>query len=294
MPAGTKEIRSRLTSVRNTKKITYAMKLVSAAKLRKAQEAVTKSRAYTNALNGLLQEIAREGMGADFAHPLMQSKSAVKTVTLLVIGGSRGLCGGYNTNVHRAIETFIKEKAANNISVNIVAVGKKPAEYLRRLNKSLLNSFEGLSEDAVVWPIDSISQPLEEAFVDGSTDEVHLLFTRFKSALSQTITCERILPMTGDVVSAETTSAAGGTTIFEPSAKEVFSALIPRILRNKIRQACLDAKASEQGARMTAMDAATKNAGELISKYTLMYNKLRQSGITGELLDIIGGAEAIK
>lgn len=291
MPAGTKEIRLRLASVRNTKKITYAMKLVSAAKLRKAQEAVTKSREYTEALNGLLRELEAEG-ASDFSHPLMETKAEVKKVTLLVVGGSRGLCGGYNTNVHRAIESFIKEKTAKGLSVDLIAVGKKPAEYLRRVSKKYAASFEELSEDASTWSIDAISKPAEDAFTAGLTDEVYVVYTRFKSAISQTVTCERVLPMStqGD----RETQSAGGSTIFEPSVAEVFSALVPRIFRAKLRQACLDAKASEHGARMTAMDAATKNAGELISKYSLMYNKLRQSGITGELLDIIGGAEAIK
>lgn len=291
MPAGTKEIRLRLASVRNTKKITYAMKLVSAAKLRKAQEAVTKSREYTEALNGLVRELEAAG-ASDFSHPLMEAKAEVKKVMLLVVGGSRGLCGGYNTNVYRAMESFVKEKTANGLAVEIVSIGKKPAEYLRRVNKKYSASFEELSEDASSWPIDSLSKPAEESFTEDLADEVYVIYTRFKSAISQTVVCDKILPMStkrdGEA------HAPNGSTIFEPSVAEVFSALVPRILRAKVRQACLDAKASEHGARMTAMDAATKNAGELISKYSLMYNKLRQSGITGELLDIIGGAEAIK
>ena len=296
MPAGTKEIRRRLHSVKNTKKITYAMKLVSAAKLRRAQESVTRSREYTNAIQILLAELLSQIDATQTTHPLMEAHHDVKKVRLLIAGGSRGLCGGYNTNVNKRIEAAYQEIRTKHPGAEIDAVilGKKPAEYFRRTQKNYSKSYEALSEDANVWPIDEVCREIETNFVRGEVDEVYLLFTHFKSAMSMTVRFDKLLPMDASTLSAtHTGSVQSGVTLFEPSVREVFSAVIPRILRSRVRQACLDAKASEQASRMTAMDAATKNAGELIKKLELKYNKLRQSGITSELLDIIGGAEAL-
>ena len=299
MPAGTKELRRRLISVRNTRKITYAMKLVSAAKLRKAQDAVVQSRQYTNAINALLRELIAQTGTSDFSHPLMERHHEVKTIRLLVAGGGRGLCGAYNTNVNKQIDAAFRDlKAANpSAAIEVVVLGKKPAEYLRRSGKPTLTTYENLSEDANQWPVDEVCRSLENDYISGAVDEVYMIYTHFKSAMSMTARCDRILPMDKDSITADTGGAAGsvpeGVTLFEPSVSDVFSAVIPRILRSRVRQSCLDAKASEQASRMTAMDAATKNAGDLIKKLQLAYNKLRQSGITAELLDIIGGAEAI-
>lgn len=296
--AGLKEIKRRLKSVNNTKKITYAMKLVSAAKLRKAQEAVVKSRAYTEELGKLMTSLAAEQAGSDFEHPLMQKRESVKNIRLVVIGGGRGLCGGYNSNVNKKAEAFMREKGAS-ANVEAVIVGKKPAEFFRRIKRTYLESFEKLPEDANVWPIDEICQQLEVDFVSGKFDEAYIIYTKFKSALSINVMCDKILPMSAEVPAGGKAAAVAehaapsGVTLFEPSAQAVFAAILPRVLRTRVRQAALDSKASEHGSRMTAMDAATKNASELSGQLRLKRNKLRQSGITAELLDIIGGAEAI-
>ncbi|MBN8548547.1 MAG: ATP synthase F1 subunit gamma [Deltaproteobacteria bacterium] len=294
--AGLKEIDRRRKSVRNTKKITYAMKLVSAAKLRKAQEAVTRSRQYTDAINGLLAQILQETGDGGFSHPLMQAHNEVKTIGFLVVGGGRGLCGGYNTNLNKKVDAFIKEKTASGATASISYIlGKKPAEHYRRVKREYVKSYEKLGEDANTWPVDEVCQELEQQFLDGKIDELYVIYTKFKSALSMTPTADKLLPMDPSSLPAVSSTGAqgSGTTIFEPSAGEVFSALIPRIMRSKVRQAALDAKASEQGSRMTAMENATKNATEIIYTLDLKYNKLRQSRITAELLDIIGGAEAL-
>ena len=294
--AGLKEIRIRLKSVRNTKKITYAMKLVSAAKLKKAQDAVTKAREYTNALNKLLNELSNEQGLGDAQHRLMEVRSAVKHIRLVVIGGSRGLCGGYNTNVQKKIEEFVAEKSRTNPAAQIssVLVGKRPADYYRRKRREYLKSFEDLQEDPNRWPLAQICQDLEQDFLAGEVDEVYVLSTKFRSAISVTPQVEKLLPMTADTGSNQKNTEASGTTLFEPSAAEVFSAIIPRIMRAKVRQAALDAKASEHGSRMTAMDSATRNANDLIDSLQLKHNKVRQAGITAQLLDIVGGAEALK
>ena len=293
--AGLKEIKRRVKSVKNTKKITYAMKLVSAAKLRKAQEAVTRSRDYTNALSKLLQDLGGEQGLGDARHPLMDVRAEVKNIRILVIGGSRGLCGGYNSNVQKKIEelTAQQRKAHPAAKISSVLMGKRPADYYRRKKYEIFKSYEDLVDDPNRWPLEEVCRGLEQAFIAGEVDEVYVISTRFKSAISVFPTAERILPMASNVaeVSKPASGEVTGTTLFEPSAAEVFSAIIPRIMRAKVRQAALDAKASEHGSRMTAMDSATTNATDLIHSLTLKQNKLRQSGITAELLDIIGGSE---
>jgi F-type H+-transporting ATPase subunit gamma len=305
--AGLKEIKRRLRSVKNTQKITYAMKLVSAAKLRKAQEAVTKSREYTTELGSLLSQLLQETAGSNLSHPLMEVRPEVKNVAVLVVGGQRGLCGGYNSNVNKKVEVALKQFGSLNSSV---VLGKKPAEYYRRKGLAYTKAFEELPENANAWPIADIAGDLEAGFRSGAFDEVWVIYTKFKSAISQTVQLEKLLPLDANltaltasgvkgaapiagapsIASAETT----GVTKFEPSATEVFSALLPRIVSAKIRQYCLDAKASETAARMTSMDAATKNAKQLSRKLELQHNKIRQARITSELLDILGGAEAVK
>jgi len=291
--AGLKELKIRLQSVRNTKKITYAMKLVSAAKLKKAQDAVTRARAYTSALSEILAEVLSAG-GSEFSHPLLEPREAIRAVRLLVIGGSRGLCGGYNTNVNKKIESAYAELKRKYPGVEIQAqlLGRKPAEHFRRLGRPYQSSMEQLPEDVYLWPIDELCLSLERDYREAKFDECYIIFTRFKSALSVTPQFEKLLPLDPDI-GGRGGAEINGAGLFEPSPQTVFASIIPRMLRTKIRQACLDAKASEQGSRMTAMDSATKNASDLIYRLQLTYNQLRQESITGELLDIIGGAEAL-
>ena len=294
--AGLKEIKKRLTSVQNTKKITYAMKLVSAAKLRKAQEAVTRSREYTNALTGCLASLIAE-CGDSFEHPLMETRP-VKRVRIIVAGGSRGLCGGYNGNLNKRVELLIKEKSREypGAELEAVLVGRKPAEHFRRVRRPYLVSYEELPENANLWPIEEICAAAEKDFIAKNIDEVILVSTRFKSAISMTVTAEKLLPLDKSVLEGKGSIAAEtskGVTHFEPSAEKLWGAILPRIMRSRVRQAFLDARASEHGSRMTAMDSATKNSGDIISNLQLTYNKLRQGRITSELLDIIGGAEAL-
>ncbi|MFN4896269.1 MAG: ATP synthase F1 subunit gamma [Pseudomonadota bacterium] len=294
--AGLKEIRRRLKSVNNTKKITSAMKLVSAAKLRKTQEAVLRSRAYTDSLKGVLAQL--QG-GSEFTHPLLEPRQTVRKVRILVLGASRGLCGAFNTNINRRIESLYRELTTKypGCEVSSVLLGKKPAEYFRRIGRQYLEAVENIADDPNAWPIQDICQKLEIDFIKGEFDELHVVYTRFRSAISQTAVAERLLPLDREAVagsSADVGAAATGITLFEPNPQRVFDAVVPRIVRATVRQAAFDTKASEHASRMTAMDNATKNAKELIHSLTLKRNKLRQSGITSQLLDIVGGAEALK
>jgi F-type H+-transporting ATPase subunit gamma len=295
--AGLKEIRRRLKSVNNTKKITSAMKLVSAAKLRKTQDAVVRSRAYTDALRGILGQLQS---GSEFSHPLLESRAAVKKIGILILGGQRGLCGGFNTNTNRKIEALYQELAKKHpgAEVSAIILGKKPAEYYRRVGRKYIESVENLADDPNNWPTQEVCQRLELDFLKGEFDELYLVYTRFRSAISTVPTAERLLPLDKEALatatSAKTPQAATGVTLFEPNPQRVFDAVVPRIVRAIVRQAAFDTKASEHASRMTAMDNATKNAKELIHSLTLTRNKLRQTGITSQLLDIVGGAEALK
>ncbi len=296
--AGLRDIRTRIKSVKNTKKITYAMKLVSATKLRRAQEAVERSRAYTRELGKLLAGILAEQNGDEIAHPYLKSANQAKKIAVLIIGGNRGLCGGYNSNVNKAMDRFIAEHSSKNI--DIFVIGKKPAEYLRRKGISYSKSYEDLQEDPATWPMNQIFAEIEDGYVQEEYSEIHLIYTKFKSAMSMAAVAEKLLPFdTASLLetAAVSESAAEGSaqiSLYEPDINAVFDAILPRVFRSKILLASLDTRASEQGSRMTAMDAATKNASELIDGLNLRYNKLRQTGITNQILDIVGGAEGLK
>jgi F-type H+-transporting ATPase subunit gamma len=294
--AGLKEIRRRLKSVKNTKKITSAMKLVAAAKLRKTQDAVVRSRAYTDALKGVLAQL--QG-GSDFSHPLLEARPTVKRVRVLVMGANRGLCGGFNTNTNRKVEALYRELAQKHpgCEVTTMILGKKPAEYFRRSGREYLDAQESLSDDPTYWPTQEVCQRLEVDFLKGEFDELYVVYTRFRSAISTVATAERLIPLDKEALATSGSSSAAsasGVTLFEPNPERVFDAVVPRIVRAIVRQAAFDTKASEHASRMTAMENATKNASELIHSLTLKFNKLRQTGITNQLLDIVGGAEALK
>lgn len=283
----------------NTKKITYAMKLVSAAKLRRAQESVHAARQYTDSLNELVKNVLQASDGEELTHPLMEDRESVARVRILVVGGSRGLCGAYNTNVNKRLSSAIRElrQRYSNAEIDTYVLGKKPREHVVREKIPHVRILEDLSEDALSWPIEEIARNLEDAFLSGEVDRVYLLFIQFRSAMSQSPVLEQILPLRADTLGVQDSSSEQqlqSLMIFEPSPEKVFEAIVPRILRTRIQQAGLDAKASEHGSRMVAMDSATKNAGELSRQLTLKHNKLRQGAITAELLDIIGGAEAIR
>lgn len=295
--AGLKEVRSRLVSVKNTKKITYAMKLVSAAKLRKAQDATIRSKDYTELLRLLAARLYEAQEGGRLVHPLMIERK-IERIAVIVIGGSRGLAGGYNANLGRRVESTLLELRSIRPSaeIEVIAFGRKAVESLRRMNRAPQVALDQLSEDPTQWPLNSVLTKLEIDFREGRLDAVHLIYTKFKSALSSTPVSEQLLPLTAAMLkpAGDTKQGAGDRNLlFEPTPEAVFDQVVPRVFRSLVLQGALDAKASEHGSRMAAMDAATKNAGDLIRRLQLKYNKLRQSGITSELLDIIGGSEAL-
>lgn len=282
-----KIIRKRITSIRNTQQITKAMKMVSAAKLRRAQEAALMARPYADKMNEILINLSARVSRS--AHPLLAIREE-KRIQLVLVTSDRGLCGGYNANLVRAAEAFIRQHGAGK-EILLVLVGRKGADYYRRrrgeTGERYLNFLSTPAEELAAV----IAEKLITRFVDGETDAVYLIYSHFRSALSQVPTVEKILP----VALSETQEPEQLTEyLYEPGAEELLSSLLPKITEIKIQRAILEAAASEHGARMTAMDSATTNASKMMGSLTLQMNRARQASITRELMEIVGTAEALK
>jgi F-type H+-transporting ATPase subunit gamma len=282
-----KVIRKRITSIRNTQQITKAMKMVSAAKLRRAQEAALLARPYADKMNDILTHLSARVSRA--AHPLLSTREE-KRIQLVLVTSDRGLCGGYNANLVRAAEAFIRNHGAGK-EILLAFVGRKGADYYRRrrgeTGERYLNFLSTPAEELAA----AIAEKLISRFVDGETDAVYLIYSHFRSALSQVPTVEKILP----VALSETQEPEQLTEyLYEPGAEELLSSLLPKITEIKIQRALLEAAASEHGARMTAMDSATTNASKMMGSLTLQMNRARQASITRELMEIVGTAEALK
>jgi len=276
------DIRRRIKSVKSIEQITKAMKMVAAARLRKAQEKAAASRPYTEKIREVLASVA--GGSPDTAHPLLEVRE-VKRIAYLILSADKGLAGAYSSNV-------IKEVLPNVVgkdNVSLITVGRKARDYFKRRGFSIAEEYTGFSEKPTYQHAVTIARMLAAEFSAGNYDEIHLVYTKFYSALTQKPTSVQLLPMEDT-----TTATAHQEYIFEPSAEEVLKFLLPQYLESIIYGALLQSAASELGARMTAMGAATENAEELIAKLVLNYNKIRQATITREISEIVGGAEALK
>jgi F-type H+-transporting ATPase subunit gamma len=282
-----KVIRKRITSIRNTQQITKAMKMVSAAKLRRAQEAALLARPYADKMNDILNNLSARVSRA--AHPLLAIREE-KRIQLVLVTSDRGLCGGYNANLVRAAEAFIRNNGGGK-EILLALVGRKGADYYRRrrgeTGERYLNFLSSPAEELAAV----IAEKLISRFVDGETDAVYLLYSHFRSALSQVPTLEKILPV---ALSENQEPEQLTEYLYEPGAEELLSSLLPKITEIKIQRALLEATASEHGARMTAMDSATTNASKMMGSLTLQMNRARQASITRELMEIVGTAEALK
>lgn len=284
--ANLKEIRNRITSVSSTMQITSAMKMVSAAKLKKAQDAITAMRPYAEKLTELLQNLSAtlEGeVGGDFT-----TQREIKKVLLVVVTSNRGLAGAFNTNAIKGAKSRVEFYAGKQ--VDIFAIGKKGNDVLTKTNTVIANEsavYDSLTFDNVA----AIADTLTEKFVTGEYDKIELIYNQFKNAATQIVQIEQFLPLApiqSDVV------ASTGDYLFEPSKEEIVLTLIPKSLKMQLYKGIRDSFASEHGARMTAMHKATDNATELRNQLKLTYNKARQAAITNEILEIVGGAEALK
>jgi F-type H+-transporting ATPase subunit gamma len=284
--ASLKIIRKRISSVRSTQQITKAMKMVAAAKLRRAQEAVVRSRAYAAKLGEVVAGLASEASLRE--HRLVRERTPENRILLIVLTADRGLCGGFNTNILRKAEAFI---ATGGREIALAVVGRKAHDYYKRRSVTIREQFPGVVSTAALELARAVVERAVTAFVEEEVDAVYVLYSKFRSALSQEPTIERVLPIEAPVAIEDRPPRE---YLFEPSRGDVIEDLLPRYVEVKIFQALLETIASEHGARMTAMESATKNASEMIDRLTLEMNRARQAAITKELMEIVGGAEALK
>jgi F-type H+-transporting ATPase subunit gamma len=282
-----KAIRKRISSIRNTQQITKAMKMVSAAKLRRAQEAAVAARPYAEKMTDLLKNLAARVTSN--AHPLLTAREE-KRILLVLLTSDRGLCGGYNANLIRAAEAFIRRQSGEK-EVQLTLVGRKGADYFRRRRAEIADRYINILATPPDVLAVEIAEKLIHRFVSGETDAVYILYSSFRSALSQVPTLEKLLPVT---VTATAEVEQLTEYLYEPGIQEILASLLPKITEVAVKRALLEATASEHGARMTAMDSATTNASKMMGTLTLQMNRARQASITRELMEIVGTAEALK
>ena len=284
--ANLKEIRARISSVGSTMQITSAMKMVSAAKLKRAQDAITQMRPYANKLRELLVNLSSTLEGSDGG--AFAQEREVKKVLLVAITSNRGLCGAFNSNIIKKAKS-LAEIDYVDADVSFLTIGKKGSEFFAKNGFTVLSSHDSLYDELTFENTSAIAEDIMQNFLSGEFDKVILVYNQFKNAATQLVQAEQFLPV-------ETPTEEGATIgdyIFEPSKEEIVTDLIPKSLKIQLFKGVLDSHASEHGARMTAMHKATDNAGELKKDLTLTYNKARQAAITGEILEIVGGAEAL-
>jgi F-type H+-transporting ATPase subunit gamma len=286
-----KAVRIRIASVKSTQKITRAMKLVAAARLRRAQDAIIAARPYAAAMGEAVAELAARA--GDNAHPMLQ-KRPVRRIALVALTSDRGLAGGFNANVGRASVAFVREelqKGPDAAEITLHILGRKGREFARRRKLAIGHEWAAAAGDAVLHRAREIALTVTTEFEEGKVDAVYLVYNQFKSAISQKVVVTPLLPVAAADLSTE---AAATDFLYEPSKEELLGMLLPLYIESQIYRALLESIASEFGARMSAMENATNSARDMIERLTLQYNRARQASITKELMEIVGGAEALK
>ncbi|MCA9520573.1 MAG: ATP synthase F1 subunit gamma [Myxococcales bacterium] len=285
-----REIKKRIVSVKNTQQITRAMRMVAAAKLRRAQESIQALRPYAYKIRDVITHLTAVVPSED--HPLLAQREP-KRVVLLVITSDRGLCGAFNANINRRTESYVAENEAGHQDIQLAIIGRKGQEYFRRRSLPVLHEYREILTHPTFENARTIADELIESFTSQSLDAVYILYNEFKSAIAQQVVVEQLLPM--PLPKPEETKAHEEITefIYEPGKQELLDGILPLNVEIQVYRAILESLASEMGARMTAMESATNNAKELIKSLTLEYNKARQAAITTELIEIISGAEAL-
>jgi F-type H+-transporting ATPase subunit gamma len=294
--ANLKAIRKRISTVKSTQKITRAMKMVAGARLNRAQQRIAAMRPYAQQASDVLSE-AVKALGPDETatqHALL-ARRPERQVLFVVITSDRGLCGAFNANINKRAEALWKAKVAEGIGVRFATIGRRGRDYFRRRQAPFAESFEGVWEDLALGQARRIARTILAPFLRGEVDAIYLIYTEFKSAMTQRVVSTPLLPLPH----AEATEGAVSDEpvpefIFEPNQSSIFERLVPIYIEISILRALYDSVASELGARMTAMDSATKNAADMISRLTLRYNRQRQAVITTELIEIIAGSEALQ
>ncbi len=284
-----KEIRNKIKSVENTKKITKAMEMVAASKMRKAQDRMRAARPYAEKVRNITANLAKAN--PEYVHPFMVAGNGGKKVGIIVVSTDKGLCGGLNTNVLRAVTNKLKELEGQGVKADMVALGGKAAGFLNRIGANVVSQSVGLGDTPHLEKLIGPTKVVLDAFQAGELSAVYLCYTRFVNTMRQEATVEQLLPLSADALKSEQTHA--WDYIYEPDAKQVIDELMIRYVEALIYQAVAENMASEQSARMVAMKAATDNAGNVIKELKLVYNKTRQAAITKEISEIVAGAAAV-
>lgn len=284
---GLRGIKQRIRSVNNIKQITKAMEMVSAAKLRRAQERIFAARPFARKMDEIMLRLLAVA-GQWYEHPLQEIREPNR-IAVIVMTADGGLCGAFNASVIRRAASLIAEHRDKEIG--LIPVGRKGRDYFRKRGFKLAAEYLGLGKEPGIGKAREIAGTVMQAFLQGEVDEVYLVYTEFVSALQQKPVTVKLLPVTVD---QSARAQVHGEYLFEPSGQELLDSLIPRLIETRIYRALLEARASEQGARMTAMGAATENAEEMIDLLNLTFNRARQAAITKELIEIVSGAEALK
>ncbi len=292
--ASLRDIRKRIRSVKNTQQITKAMKMVAAAKLRRAQEAIIAARPYAQMLDAIITDLAARS--EELAHPLLASRE-VKRVEVVVLTSDRGLAGGFNSNVIRRASRFVFENEKAYEKIQLSTIGRKGHEFFKRRATEVRRDYPGLYSKVTYRAAADVADELAAHFLSGKVDAVYLVYNEFLSAISQKVTLTQLLPLQTFGPAADGAGKAAPAQVdfkYEPDQAAVLNRLVPQALAIKFYRALLESVASEHGARMSAMENATSNAAEMIGKLTLFYNRTRQAAITKELMEIVSGAEALK
>ncbi len=287
-----KDLRNRISSVKSTKKITSAMKMVAAAKLKRAQDNAEKTRPYARKMSEIVNSLVENNKSKEFKFSEKKTKKT-RNILLIVCSADRGLCGGFNGSIIKFSKKLSEKIINDGGQVSYIFVGKKAYQSLQRFcGESILEYFSDIANPSIKFEIaSSIRDKILELFLNDSMDECHLIYTEFKSAISQTVQSLKLLPL--NALETKDNNNSNKSYDFEPSEEEILNEIIPKNIAIQIHTALLDNLASEQGSRMTAMDNATRNANDMIDNLTLFYNRSRQALITKELIEIISGAEAV-
>jgi F-type H+-transporting ATPase subunit gamma len=290
-----RDIRHRITAVKNTAKITSAMRMVAAAKLRRAQDAILAARPYTQKLSEVLGNLAASAEEGYF-NPLLRKPETVRSIAVIVIASDRGLCGSFNTNILRAASLYIEKTIPQEFpgaKISVFSAGRRSVQFFAKRNEHVAAQYPEIFAKLQFGTAQEIANTVADGFISEQFDRVIIFFNQFKSVVKQETTRQQLLPIESSNASAQA-NAASRDYIYEPTRGEIMDVLLPKYLNNQVWSALLDSNAAEQAARMMAMESATTNARDLIRALQLSYNKARQASITKEMLEIVGGAEALK
>jgi F-type H+-transporting ATPase subunit gamma len=289
--ASLKDIRARIESTKGTQQITKALKMVSAAKLRRAQDAIVNLRPYAKGILSVIRDIAQTQR---VDHPLLRARPEVKKVLIVAIASDRGLAGAFNSNINKFTDAYLKENKSKYEKVDLMLVGKRTTDYFTRRKVLPIESMNNLAKD-VSYPLAAqVAEKMMKRFLAGQYDEIKIVYNEFKSAISQTLTAETLLPVDLSMAGATNDNRYSNDLIFEPAPEEIIEDLLIKHFTVQVYRCMCESVAAEHAARMTAMENASNNARDMINGLTLTYNKLRQASITTELIEIISGAEALK